>query len=180
MKGREVLFSHANDEWCTPDWLFWVLNQEFGFNADAAATDENAKCNCYFTKEHSALTSDWSTDTIFLNPPYSKIYPFMKKAYEASLNGAIVVCLIPIRSDTKYWHEFCMKADEIRFIKRRVKFSNPYKEKTSSATFPSVVVIFNYWNEKKSETPLIGKTIDKKEYDEFQKACEIQNRFPGG
>jgi len=47
--------------------------------------------------------------------------------------------LIPSRTDTKYWHDYIMKADEIRFIKGRLKFGNA----KNSAPFPSCVVVFN-------------------------------------
>ena len=73
-----------------------------------------------------------------MNPPYGRvIYDWMKKAYESSLAGAVVVCLVPSRTDTKWWHEYCMKGD-IRFIKGRLKFGGS----TNSAPFPSALVIF--------------------------------------
>ena len=159
MKGQETPFSHKGDEWETPKWLFDKLNSDFVFDIDAAATQENALAPGYFTKEDDALKQDWFIDygedgivkTVFLNPPYSKIAAFMKKAYEESLKGALVVCLIPCRTDTRYWHDYVMKASEIRLIKGRLKFINKtlpsYREdgnfKTSSATFPSCVVVFD-------------------------------------
>ena len=74
-----------------------------------------------------------------MNPPYGKeIGLWIKKAYESSLNGATVVCLIPSRTDTKYWHEYCSKG-EIRFIKGRLKFGGLNKP----APFPSAVVVFS-------------------------------------
>ena len=75
-----------------------------------------------------------------MNPPYGKdIGKWMEKAYNESLNGVIVVCLIPARTDTKYWHNYCFKASEIRFIKGRLRFGNS----NNSAPFPSAIVIFN-------------------------------------
>jgi len=159
MKGQDALFSHKGDEWETPRWLYDKLNSDFVFDLDATATQENALAPGYFTKEDNALKQDWFIDygedgivkTVFLNPPYSKISAFMKKAYKESLKGAVVVCLIPCRTDTKYWHNYCMKASEIRLVKGRLKFNNrtlpSWKEdgshKVSSATFPSCIVIFD-------------------------------------
>lgn len=74
-----------------------------------------------------------------MNPPYGKeIAKWMKKAYEESLKGATVVCLTFARTDTKWWHDYAMKAAEIRFIKGRVRFEGA----DSSAPFPSVVIVF--------------------------------------
>ena len=180
MKGQKALFSKASDEWETPDWLYNLLFDEFSFGIDAAATEENHLAFYWWDKEHSALEASWlipensgKLTSVFLNPPYSQIAAFMKKAYEESLKGAVVVCLIPCRTDTRYWHSYVMRAQEIRFIKGRLKFNNrtlpSYKEdgshKVSSATFPSCVVIFDVnreplmvaygWN-----VPKLGKTIE--------------------
>jgi hypothetical protein len=74
----------------------------------------------------------------WMNPPYGKeIKKWMKKAYESSLEGATVVCLVPSRTDTKWWHEYAMKG-EIEFIKGRLKFGGS----KNSAPFPSAVVVF--------------------------------------
>ena len=59
----------------------------------------------------------------------------MKKAMEAK---ATVVCLVPSRTDTKWWYDYAMKANEIRFIKGRLKFGNS----KNSAPFPSAIIVF--------------------------------------
>jgi phage N-6-adenine-methyltransferase len=167
MKGHDTLFSKASDEWGTPQWLFDMLNREFIFDCDAAATLENSLCDIMFTKgESDALTHhDWCgyvsgedadtpVETFFLNPPHSKIAAFMKKAYEESLKGAVVVCLIPCRTDTRYWHNYVMMAHEIRFVMGRLKFG----DSKNSAPFPSCVVIFDHSKYDKNNDPLF-KTL---------------------
>ena len=73
-----------------------------------------------------------------MNPPYGRtIKQWMKKAYESSLAGATVVCLVPARTDTNWWHDYAMKGD-IEFIKGRLKFGGS----KNSAPFPSAVVVF--------------------------------------
>ena len=80
---------------------------------------------------------DWSGDTVFMNPPYGReIKDWIKKAYTESKRGATVVCLIPARTDTAYWHDYCFKG-EVRFLRGRLSFSNK-----GTAPFPSAVVIF--------------------------------------
>jgi phage N-6-adenine-methyltransferase len=150
MKGQRALFSRASDEWETPDNLFKQLNDEFHFDMDAAATEENSKCKLFLDQELDALSCDWE-GSVFCNPPYSKIAAFSKKAKEEADKGATVVFLIPMRSDTRYFHKYCMKASEIRLIKGRLKFDNRTlpswradgSHKKSGATFPSCVVIFD-------------------------------------
>ena len=135
-----VHFSSKSNEWTTPQHLFDELNQEFNFTLDPCATEENAKCSKHFTIEDDGLSKDWSNDVVFMNPPYGReIKKWIKKAYEESLNGATVVCLIPARTDTTYWHDFIFeKADDIRFLKGRLKFGNG----KNSAPFPSAIIIY--------------------------------------
>jgi phage N-6-adenine-methyltransferase len=134
----DAMFSSKTDLWSTPQDFFEKYNAIYNFELDVCATKENSKCKNYFTKEDDGLSNDW-TGVCWMNPPYGReIIKWMKKAYESSLNGATVVCLVPARTDTKWWHEYAMKG-QIEFIRGRLKFGN----QTNSAPFPSAVVIFN-------------------------------------
>ncbi len=145
------LFTSQTDLWATPQDFFDKLNKEFKFELDVCAIEENAKCEKYFTPEIDGLKQEWNGN-VWMNPPYGRsIGTWMKKAYESSLDGAMVVCLIPARTDTKWWHEYCMKG-EIRFIKGRLKFGGS----KNSAPFPSAVVIFS---DKTKINSLIGMNI---------------------
>ena len=158
MNGKDTaLFSKKSDEWTTPQWLFDLLDKEFHFDCDAAAIQDNHKC-CNWMSE--AIDVEWTIlgwKRFFLNPPYSKIAPFMKKAYEESLKGAIIVCLIPCRTDTRYWHDYVMMAHEIRLIKGRLKFGDG----KNSAPFPSCIVIFDHSKYDKNNDPIF-KRMDVK------------------
>lgn len=136
----KVHYSSKSNEWATPQNLFDELNDEFNFTLDPCATDENAKCSNYFTIEDDGLSKDWSNDVVFMNPPYGReIKKWINKAYEESLNGATVVCLIPARTDTTYWHDFIFgKTNDIRFLRGRLKFG----KSKNSAPFPSAIVVY--------------------------------------
>jgi len=145
-----VMFSSDSNEWETPKPLFDKLDTEFHFTLDPCATDKNHLCVKYFTKADDGLSKPWGNHRVFVNPPYGNAIPkWVKKSYEESLRGALVVMLVPARTETRYWHEYCMKG-EIRFIKGRIGFINrtlpSYKEngkfKISAAPFPSAIVIF--------------------------------------
>jgi len=132
-----ALFSSATDLWYTPQREFDKLDAEFHFETDVCALPENAKCARYFTPQMDGLAQEW-TGVCWMNPPYGKtIIQWMKKAYESGLAGATVVCLVPARTDTRWWHEYAMHG-ECRFIRGRLKFGGA----KNSAPFPSAVVIF--------------------------------------
>lgn len=150
MSNLEVHFSSKTDLWATPQSFFDRLNAEFNFTLDPCSNGANAKCKRYFTAKENGLHQDWSQDTVFMNPPYGRpIGDWIRKAYEESERGATVVALIPSRTDTKYWHDYVMKADEIRLVKGRLKFGDG----SSPAPFPSAVVVFKA-NDRK--TPILS------------------------
>ncbi len=125
-------------EWSTPQWLFDALDAEFHFTLDPCATPLNAKCGHCFTLKEDGLEQDWGTHAVFMNPPYGQaISNWMRKALESARQGATVVCLVPARTDTQWWHAFAMQG-EVRFLKGRVAFNGA----RHSAPFPSAVVVF--------------------------------------
>lgn len=133
------MYTSNSEEWGTPQELFNRLNKEFNFTLDICASKENAKCPKYYTKEEDALEQEWG-GVIWMNPPYGRqIGNWVKKARDAATQGkATVVCLLPARTDTAWWHDYVMKADEIRLIRGRLKFGDG----KGSAPFPSAVVVF--------------------------------------
>ena len=138
--NKELMFSSKTDMWSTPQEFYDKLNDEFNFTLDPCATENNAKCDNFFTVDDDGLKQDWSGNIVFCNPPYGRaIKDWVKKSYEESLKtNTTVVMLIPSRTDTIYFHEFIYGKAEIRFIKGRLKFGDA----KNSAPFPSIVVIY--------------------------------------
>ena len=125
-----VHFMSQSVEWATPKGVYDELDGEFHFNDDP--------CPLYGVESADGLAREWGNST-FVNPPYGRtISLWTSKAVREWRRGNIVVMLIPSRTDTIWWHRDIMQADEIRFIKGRLKFGNA----TNSAPFPSAVVVF--------------------------------------
>lgn len=137
-----VHFSSKTELWATPLDFFRKWNEFIGgFDIDVCANKENAKCSKFFSKEDDGLSQEW-IGKCWMNPPYGReIGRWMKKAYESSRQGATVVCLVPSRTDTKWWHDYAMKG-QITFIKGRLKFG----DSKNSAPFPSAVIVFEAKN----------------------------------
>lgn len=132
------LFTSSTDDWATPRDFFEKLDAEFHFDLDVCASETNAKCERFFTKADDGLSQEWR-GRCWMNPPYGReIGQWVRKAFETSLRGGgLVVCLLPSRTDTQWWHDYCMKG-EIRFVQGRLKFGDG----KNSAPFPSAIVIF--------------------------------------
>ena len=137
--SREVMSSSKDMTWATPQEWFNYLDLEFDFTLDPCCQHETAKCAKHYTPEEDGLSQSWQDERVFMNPPYGRDLPrWMKKAYEeARDNGALVVCFVPARVDTEWWHRYAAKG-EVRFPKGRVKFEGA----TASAPFPVAVIIF--------------------------------------
>lgn len=125
-----VHFMSQSVDWATPQGVYDELDAEFHFNHDP--------CPLYGRATMNGLEGPWGTST-FCNPPYGReIGQWAHKAVEEAALGKTVVLLIPSRTDTHWWHEDIMKADEIRFIRGRLKFGGSL----NSAPFPSAVAVF--------------------------------------
>jgi phage N-6-adenine-methyltransferase len=177
--NNALMFSKASDEWRTPQATFDALNAEFGFDFDAAATSENSWVDGdyfgpdhYYSDQRDALAVPrWRIygRTFWLNPPYSKCADFLAKAATEANKGCTVVCLVPSRTDTKWWHRLVWNSHkdrpyegvEVRFIKGRLKFGNS----ENSAPFPSVVVVFRPCESARS-VPAVAPTVDVRPSDE--------------
>lgn len=128
----------ARTDWATPWALFFEYHAEFHFTLDVCATSDNARVGAHFTPEIDGLTQDWGRHVCWMNPPFGKeIGAWMRKAYEESLKGATVVCLVPARTCTAWWHDYAMKG-EIRFIRGRIKFEGA----EHNAPFPCAIIVF--------------------------------------
>ena len=129
---NRVVFSSASDHWATPKDTYDALNTEFEFDFDP----------CPLLSQESGLMVRWA-GRVFCNPPYSHIAEFLKKGlfHLAAGDCALLVYLLPARTDTRWFHDYCMRAGEIRFLRGRLKFGDA----KTGAPFPSVVVIFKEW-----------------------------------
>lgn len=146
--NTELMFSSKKSDWGTPIWLYNFLDEEFHLGMDAACSRENMKGSYGLTED--SLETDWlqaidarwhgTNRSVFLNPPYGKdVGKWVKKAYEESQKGCVVVCLLPSRTDTKWFHDYIGRwACEVRFLSGRLKFEGA----NHPAPFPSVVVVF--------------------------------------
>jgi phage N-6-adenine-methyltransferase len=121
-----VHFSSKTCLWETPQDFFDELDREFGFTLDVCALPENAKCQRYFTPDMDGLKQEWR-GVCWMNPPYGReIGEWVRKAFESARRGATVVCLLPARTDTAWWHTYVMEATEVRFVRGRLRSRPPW------------------------------------------------------
>lgn len=151
-----ALYSSATDDWPTPQEFYQRLDREFGFTLDACSSVANHKAPTYYALDHpdptrrDGLTADWYAHAtaasrteqprVWMNPPYGRPIPaWMAKAHASAQQGCVVVCLVPVRADTRWWHDLVLATGaEVRYVRGRLTFGDA----TASAPFASAVVIY--------------------------------------
>ena len=165
------MFSSNSIYWETPQHFFDRLDSEFGFTLDVCATPDNAKCERFFTERENGLAQKWD-GVCWMNPPYGRgITKWIRKAWAEAQNGVTVVCLVPSRTDTGWWHSYVMEANEIRFVRRRLRFSD-----ADNAPFPCAVVVFRENEPWKYEDCPEVFSIEARELRSDQLALPLRNR----
>lgn len=138
MARLDKQFESATTEWETPDEIFEPLAKEFKFTLDVAAIAENTKCKKYLSPEQDGLNSPWE-GICWCNPPYGRdLSKWVRKAVWETWNSVTTVMLIPVRSNTVWWHDLCLPFSEIRFIKGRPKFGSA----DQGLPWPLAILIF--------------------------------------
>lgn len=147
------MFSGNSVEYITPNWLYRELDDEFSFSLDPCTTKDNPlRTSTFFTKEDDGLKKSWSGHRVYVNPPYGKeTTKWLKKAFDSVYvdrhSAQIVVILLPVRTDTEWFHRYVLhtKGCEIRFIRGRLQFDGDHTRDAAgrnTAPFPSMVVVF--------------------------------------
>lgn len=144
---NKVHYSSKSVEWSTPQSII----DDYGpFDLDVCATRANAKAPRFFTKKQNGLIQKWRGSRIWMNPPYGReIKHWVAKAASEALNLDVdlITCLLPARTDTKWWHSYIWDHSEnaprpgviVRLLPGRIKFGGH----KNSAPFPSAIVIFH-------------------------------------
>ena len=163
-KANSIAYHSGQDEggtteWETPQGLFDLLNEQFAFSVDAAASAFNAKCSRFWDKEHDGLTQPWAGEVVYLNPPYGRgengVGPWLDKTIweissPASKTAPAVVVLLPARTSERWWFEkVALWATEIQFIVGRLQFSGA----PNVASFPSAIAIYRPKREPNKVAP---------------------------
>lgn len=161
--------------WSTDPVIFNALDREFNFSLDAAANDNNHKCDLYFTKENNALDEDWffsmrykPNKNAWVNPPYGKGYikKFMEKAIEQKEKGVTTVLLVPSTLDAQWLP--ISEISEIRIVTGgRLSFYHPEtNKKVNGNTKGSMFVIF-----RPSKMPCVVRLVDRNELISTGQIC---------
>jgi site-specific DNA-methyltransferase (adenine-specific) len=130
---NRALFSNISEHWGTPKELYDSLDREFHFTLDPCPLA--SPMQPWKPTLSDGLLRSWKGERVYCNPPYGPgIIKWIRKSKEADL----AVYLLPARTDTAWWHGWALNAEEVRFLRGRLKFGGS----ENSAPFPSVILVF--------------------------------------
>lgn len=123
----------VDDRATTPE-VFDPLHARFGFTIDVAAAPHNTKCERFYTIEDDGLAQSWAGETVWCNPPYSSIEPWVRKAWaEHQAHGITIVMLVPANRTEQGWWQDCVepfrdqfaRSLRVEFLRGRIRFLKP-------------------------------------------------------
>ena len=97
------------------------------FDLDVCCSQPNIPAAFYYLEGYQdGLELPWEKLN-WCNPPYDECFKWIKKAYEEQQKGNETVMLIPVRTETKYWHEYILfnPKVEIQWLRKGYCFINP-------------------------------------------------------
>lgn len=157
--------------WSTPQHVFDKLNAEFHFTVDLCADSVNRKCEAFIPKSIS-LASDVLWDGIgWLNPPYGKgIGAYLAKAVRSTKDymGTVIVALVPTNTNAPWWHDWVLRADEIRFVLKKLSFTAHNGHRGVPFTGHAILV----FRERDPRLPWAGPKVSSWEQPERERPAQ--------
>jgi phage N-6-adenine-methyltransferase len=134
----------TGDEWETPWPVFNFFDQKFHFTLDVCARDDSAKCAKYFTKKENSLIQPWHEfGSCWMNPPYSKVGPWLEKAILEAEQGALVAALLPADISTGWYHDLVLGQAHVIQIRGRIRFLEDGKLAKNAPKFGSILAVYS-------------------------------------
>lgn len=83
-----------------------------------------ARRRILLTEGGDGLREDWSGRVAFVNPPYSELLKWLRRAHDQWRAGKVetVVCLVPVRTDSVIFHTTLSVDADIYLLQGRVRF----------------------------------------------------------
>lgn len=136
------------DEAGTPKRLFDYIMKYIGVTPvlDVCASSRNKKCDRYISRKEDGLITPWDTQeqgVCWLNPPYSDVTPWLRKALAETYRGTTTVALVNMDMSTQWWVKYALRASEIYFVVgARVNFDPPPGITYTTGKYCSCFLVF--------------------------------------
>lgn len=137
----------------TDDAYFRTLDAKYHFDLDVAAAAHNAKCERYFTRAQNGLAQSWAGASVWCNPPYSDLRPWVQKAWQECESTKGIVMLLPAnRCEQPWWQDLIEPVRDGRasptvttqFVAGRIRFWDASTGRRPSPPFGCLLLIWGH------------------------------------
>lgn len=159
-------YSSSRGDYLTPSVFVESILSELGrerFDCDVCCSMRNIPAvACYMLDgyyvegikvgELDGLRGEWSPLN-WLNPPFSECRKWIEKAVMEQRRGNTTVALLPVRTETDYWHKYILNNEDvdINWLRKGLRFLSPSGEEMGVFKNALAVVVFNGVRDGKRE-----------------------------
>lgn len=142
--AAKVTCQTGNDERGTPAAVIRRLHDALGgqFGLDPAAGAEPIEiAEERYTRDENGLAQPWDAETVWLNPPYSDLTPWMQKTVAEMKRDdgpSLVLSLLPGNTSTTWFQEYAATSTYLCLVDGRLQFAGT----DGSAPFASILCAF--------------------------------------
>ncbi len=121
-------YQYTENDYKTPPELYQMALDKFkrkDFLLDTCCSEKNIPADIYYINgKQDGLKEPWH-DYSWCNPPFNECKKWIEKAYNENKGTGINICmLLPVRTETKYWHDYILHNPnvEIVWLRKGYKF----------------------------------------------------------
>lgn len=140
------------DDRATDPLFFAKLDRAYHFTVDVAASPHNAKVDRFYTVDQNGLEQSWANETVWCNPPYSTIRPWVEKAWRECERAEEIVMILPAnRTEQVWWQELVEPWRDrgwgltAQFLPGRIRFIAPGADRIGENERPPFGCVLLHW-----------------------------------
>ncbi len=145
----------AIDDRATHPIDFARFAERWPFTIDVAAAAHNTKCERYYDRQSNGLAESWSGETVWCNPPYSDIAPWVRKAWAEHVDATVVMLLPANRTEQQWWQLYIEPYRDqpgsplrVEFLPGRMRFLKPGQTAIGPNNRPPFGCVLAIWERK--------------------------------
>ena len=137
-----------NDYETPPELITEALRITYAtcFDCDVCCSRKNIPAtHHYINGKIDGLKADWHKLN-WCNPPFDECQKWIKKASEEQQKGNHTIMLIPVRTETKYWHDYILWKNNIyiHWLRKGYGFINPDTNTTCGVFKNALALVYFY------------------------------------
>lgn len=138
-------YEFTENDYKTPPELYNIALKYFGINKftlDTCCSEKNIPAKLhYINGEKDGLKETWF-DYSWCNPPFNECKKWIEKAYKLNNElGIRIAMLLPVRTETRYWHEYILNNPNVGIVWLRKGYKFLDKNNQEMGVFKNAIAL---------------------------------------